>query len=306
MGTLMNLTKRAAFLASLTVVAGGLATTAPAAATPDTATAPCLLDLGKVDAAGGVGGPRITATQPPTREDGSTTPKVFSPGAVRLSSTWSYYLGVDGGITSSGFVVQGSTLYSAGYTVGGSNPRSDKLAIGGGWADYKALDNSVFQGSPGSPNVRNYSYGLRNDGVLSRWKVGSGWQALGSAAGFASVKAMTLISQTSTYDTFLANTRGGALYTIRIPISSPMKPVVKQVRAGTWQGFEYLVAQRCGAQSTLLAAVDTDTKSAYLYAVSHANGTSTVINSLGKLPGTFADPVYFNDNAEGNPPLNGE
>ena len=28
---------------------------------------------------------------------------------------------------------------------------------------------------------------------------------------------MALISETKTYDTFLANTRGGALYTIRIP-----------------------------------------------------------------------------------------
>ncbi|WP_371406163.1 hypothetical protein OHA10_11470 [Kribbella sp. NBC_00662] len=33
--------------------------------------------------------------------------------------------------------------------------------------------------------------------------------------------------------------------------------------------------------------------SGYQYAVGHANGTSTVINSLGKVTGTFPDPVYF-------------
>jgi hypothetical protein len=30
-----------------------------------------------------------------------------------------------------------------------------------------------------------------------------------------------------------------------------------------------------------------------LYAVGHANGTATVIQSIGKVPGTFNDPVYF-------------
>ena len=30
-----------------------------------------------------------------------------------------------------------------------------------------------------------------------------------------------------------------------------------------------------------------------MYAVGHANGTATVINALGKVGGTFPDPVYF-------------
>jgi hypothetical protein len=46
-------------------------------------------------------------------------------------------------------------------------------------------------------------------------------------------------------------------------------------------------------QGTLLLGIDKDTKSAYLYAVGHANGTATVIQGLGKVPGTFNDPVYF-------------
>ena len=104
---------------------------------------------------------------------------------------------------------------------------------------------------------------------------------------------MTLISKTATYDTFLMNLRGGALYTARFPTSVPMKPVVKVVRKSTWQGFESLTAQKCGQYGVLLLGIDKDTGSGYMYAVGHANGTATVIKSIGKVPGTFADPVYF-------------
>jgi hypothetical protein len=82
--------------------------------------------------------------------------------------------------------------------------------------------------------------------------------------------------------------------------------VVKKVRSATWQGFEFLVAEKCGSQSTLLAAIDKDSGSAYLYAVGHANGTATVIKGLGKVPGNFTDPVYYLHTAEGNAPLFGE
>jgi hypothetical protein len=104
---------------------------------------------------------------------------------------------------------------------------------------------------------------------------------------------MAVISKQPTYDTFIANTKGGALYTIRIPVSSPLKPVVKQVRTRTWQGFETLIAHKCGQYGTLLLGIDKDTQSGYLYAVGHANGTSTVINGLGKVNATFSDPIDF-------------
>jgi hypothetical protein len=44
----------------------------------------------------------------------------------------------------------------------------------------------------------------------------------------------------------------------------------------------------------------------YLYAVGHANGTATVIKGLGKLPGTFKDPVNYLVGPETADPLNGE
>jgi hypothetical protein len=70
-------------------------------------------------------------------------------------------------------------------------------------------------------------------------------------------------------------------------------PTSRVVRGSTWQGFEQLIATKCGASGTLLLGIDRDTKSGYLYAVGHANGASTVIKSLGKVPLTFSDPQYF-------------
>jgi hypothetical protein len=138
-------------------------------------------------------------------------------------------------------------------------------------------------------------YSLRANGTLTRWddKGGFGWTNPRSAGGFAAVKTMTLISQTATYDSFLAITRGGALYTIRLPLTSAMKPIVKKVRDSTWQAFDTLIAEKCGQYGTLLLGIDKDTQSGYLYAVGHANGTATVIQGLGKVPATFADPVNF-------------
>jgi hypothetical protein len=119
------------------------------------------------------------------------------------------------------------------------------------------------------------------------------WKAYGSAPGFAAVKSMTLISKAAAYDTFLANTRGGALYTIHIPVNAQLRPVVTKVRAATWQGFETLVAGPCGNYGTVVAGIDKDTKSAYFYTFGHADGAQTRITGHGKVPGTFADPVYF-------------
>jgi len=50
---------------------------------------------------------------------------------------------------------------------------------------------------------------------------------------------------------------------------------------------------RYGAAGTLLLGIDNDTGSGYLYSVGHANGAATVIRSIGKVPDSFTDPVYF-------------
>lgn len=280
------------------------------------------MSIGSVTAAGDLGGAGVQATKPPTRTAEplvgrlATPPHLFPAGSAKLSTTWEHSFGIGSDFREYGNVVLGSTLYNATFEFDGIDGRSSTAIVGGGWGNYKAI------ASPNYDNLhsvrRNYLYGLRNDGVLFRWTtwgvethwnnpVGSnlGARRLGSYPGFSSVKAMTLISQTATYDTFLANLRGGSLYTIRIPVTSPMTAVVKKVRSTTWQGFEFLVAERCGSQSILLTGIDKDTGSAYLYAVGHATGTTTAIQFRGKIPGTFSDPVYYLRHPELNN-LNGE
>ncbi|WP_020392524.1 hypothetical protein [Kribbella catacumbae] len=294
--------RRASILASVAVLSTAIVL--PATPAFAKAAAPCVMDLSSVTAAGDIVGSQVYANTPPETVP-STVKKVFKPGAVRLSSTWDYTVTPASEGVGTGLVVQGSVLYSATYTIGGSNPGSRVTAIGGGWGTYKAIETSFYQKAP---VLRKQLYGLRTDGVISRWSAGDRgtWRAQGSAGGFAAVKTMALISQTPTYDTFLANTRGGALYTIHIPTSSPMKPIVKRVRSSTWQGFEYLVAEQCGAKGTLLAGIDKETGAAHLYAVGHATGATTVIQPIGKIPGTFNAPVDFLTSAESKPPLNGE
>lgn len=293
--------KRASAVAASALLLGGLATTtAPATAAPAAATAACQTPVGSVTPAGDLANNVITASNPPTVTH-STGQHMFAPGVARISSSWTYTLLNPVGYYDTGYVVLGSSLYHAQYGQGtDGKPINSVSKVGGGWGNFTVVEESFYWGK----TFRGAVYGLRNDGVLYRWT--DGFKKVSSYPGFAAVKTMTLISETATYDTFLANTRGGALYTIRIPISTPMKPIVKQVRTSTWQGFEHLVADKCGTQSTLLTGIDKDTGAAYLYAVGHANGSSTVIQGLGKVPGTYKDPVYYLNTAEGNAPLFGE
>ncbi len=290
--------------------AGGAALTAAAltpaaaqgAATPGTtaqrAAAACGIWQGSVTATGQHTSSRPTATTPPTVLGKQVTNGVFKPGQIRLSARITSEPDV-GGPLRYGYVVIGDGLYWTNYavdaTTGQIDPNKPLLLrrAGGGWTPFTFLETSTYETIDGNVS-RSVAYAMRENGVLYRWKIVNGtWVRNGSYAGFSAVKSMTLISKTPTYDTFLANTRGGALYTIRIPSSVPMKPIVKQVRTRTWQGFEVLSAMACGKNGTLLLGIDKDTKTGHLYAVGHANGLSTVIQSRGKVPATFGDPVYF-------------
>lgn len=263
--------------------------------TGDASAGKCAMDLGSVTAGGDHRLQRITGNSPPTRTSGGVVASDLFDDQVRLSG--SVFSAPDPrGVYVAGHVIVGGTLVYNGYTlVTGRGFDRDSIrreVDGGDYGDIVAFEESRYREGASVP--RTTTYGLRGDGVLLRWtSTSGGWRVTGTASGFASVKAMTLISKTRTYDTFLANTRGGALYTIHIPTTSPMKPVVKPVRTRTWQGFEVLIAQKCGKQGTLLLGIDKDTRSAYLYAVGHANGTATVIQGLGKVPGSFNDPAYF-------------
>ena len=262
------------------------------------ASAQCLVPLGSVSATGDAQWQNLVATSPPSDQGlGLVAHDLYPDGRVRLSTAM-VEEPTPGGLRVFGYVVIGSALYGTSYDTlvdGSVVPESVQLGrIGAGWDSFVALQESRYSPFGGSFSRTN-EYGLRNDGVLFRWTVDNlgVWRNVASAPGFAAVKSMVLISKTRTYDTFLANARGGALYTIHIPTTAPMKPVVTKVRTSTWQGFESLIAEQCGAQGTLLVGIDKDTKSAYLYAVGHAHGASTVISGIGKVPGTFDAPLYF-------------
>jgi hypothetical protein len=78
-------------------------------------------------------------------------------------------------------------------------------------------------------------------------------------------------------------------------------------RTRTWQGFEKLLASKCGNYGTLLVGIDKDTRTAHWYAVGRANGTATVINHLSASGPSFKDPVYVRwGGTPGIDPLNGE
>ncbi|TDW24459.1 hypothetical protein [Kribbella kalugense] len=260
--------------------------------------AACYVLPGSVTAGGAQTSQLITATSPPTARATTSYSDIYPDGQVRLSGTITNDPDITGtGGAFYGNVVMGSTMYASTYylTEAGDVDRSKVYLtkVGGGWGDATFFDTTGYWKYPAPPEFIT-QYSLRSNGTITRWENGSMWANKQTATGFAAVKTMALISQTATYDTFLANTRGGALYTIRIPRTSPMKPIVKKVRDSTWQGFESLVIEKCGQYGTLLLGIDKDSRSGYLYAVGHANGTATVIKGLGKVPATFADPVYFN------------
>jgi hypothetical protein len=278
---------------------------ATSTAVPRVATAVCTVSVGSVAADGSNRMTGVTSDSPPVAISGLMGRDLYPDGQVRLSGPMNSRLGT-AGYEITGLVVLGDVMYTGYYLsdYGTGNVDGSSLTrVGGGWSSFVAFDEAYSKYSTNA-------YGLRSDGVLFRWSLPNGpwgaWLKKVSYPGFAAVKSMALISQTQTYDTFLANTRGGALYTIHIPKTSPMKPVVKLVRRTTWQVFEALVAERCGQYGTLVVGIDKDGKAAYLYAVGHANGTATVIQNRGKLPVPFGDPVYFhwtNDGTVTQPPF---
>ncbi len=251
--------------------------------------------VGSVTPSGGHGSKAVYANSAPVTNKEYTD--IYPAGAVRVSGSTSHDPDVPGyGGSVSGYVVMGSSMYESGYrlTEDDEVDRTHPLyaRVGGGWGDTTFFETTRYWREP-TPQGLTTQYQLRSDGTLTRWVMDSIWTDKQSAGGFAAVKTMALISQTITYDTFLANTRGGALYTIRLPRTSPMKPIVKKVRASTWQGFEAMVIDKCGQYGSMLVAIDKDTQSAHAYAIGHAKGTATVIQGLGKVPATFADQVYF-------------
>ena len=296
-----NWTKYGGILAA-GVLSTGILTAGLASAQPTSSTAAsgatCSIKVGSVTA-GGDHRMQTFATDGAKVVDKIVAKDIYPDGQVRLSATVRFGAAEVGGDAHTGPVIMGSTMYDTSYLTpagGGTVSQKQVTRVGPGWGVYRSLDRSTVVTATAQ---RDTEYSLHNDGTLYRrnvrYKNGvpsrqiTGWQS-----GYRGVKAMTLISQTATYDTFLMTLTSGKLYTARLPLAGGhlIPGVVKQVRGSTWQGFESLVAAPCGP-GTLLLGIDKDSGSGYLYHVGHANGTATAITSLGKASGTFKDPVYF-------------
>lgn len=303
----------AAALAGLTMLGAALV---PATANAQSTATVCGIGLSTVTPGGDDKQLSVKATTPPTSGAFMGPKGLYPDGKARLAGAVGREPVVPGGVQVNGYLVLGTDMYSMGYTTDGSGtevyPGSFGLTrVGGGWgADYTYFEESTY--TEGFTYGRHNTYALQNTGKLTRWTVGGsakGWHSKQTTSALpAGIKTMALISQKRTYETFLATTAAGALYSVRVPTTGTMTPIVKLIRSSGWQGFETLVADKCGTQSTLLLGIDKDTKTGKLYAVSHANGTATVIQGLGNVTGTFDDPFYarqFVDTPEaGN--LNGE
>jgi hypothetical protein len=305
-GTKRPITLATAAAALLLTATQATTSTASTSAVNATA-ADCRIDAGGASSTGDHLSHLFMSSRPVTRQDQLRARGVFAPGQVRLSTDFQVRPG-RGVQVMSGQVVIGSGLYTLHYPVFDGQDRPYEVIIdrvGGGWDRFAGLTSSrPVASEPATATQR--LYGLRDDGTLYRWTITGTAYRSASYPGFAGVKAMTLLSRTSTYDTLLMTMRNGALYTVHIPLTTPMRPVLKVVRSSTWQGFETLMASRCGQYGTLLLGIDKDTGSGYLYAVGHANGTATVIQSIGKVPGTLADAVAFRWTQQAEQPLFGE
>jgi hypothetical protein len=303
--------KRAAGLLGVVMAAGALVQATPASAGTTEPPPFCQLALGSTTIGGDLILRALYGTVPPSASASTWGGKDLMPdNQLKVAGGLGLQVNADQtGVSRRQYVVLGSTLYLLTYDVKGYSGEVDpasmnRTPVGGGWGSARYVENSRY--NVGSKLVRNNAYAVIGDTIV-RWTVdGTSFTRKATYTGFSAVKTMALISQTAGYDTFLANTRAGALYTIRIPATG--KPVVKVVRRSTWQGFEALVASPCHGNGTMLLGVDKETGAPYLYTIGHANGTATVITALGKVPRTFAEVAYsrYYDDTQDYNQLSGE
>ncbi|NEA31727.1 hypothetical protein [Streptomyces sp. SID13031] len=301
-------------LAGAAVLAVALGSTvAPASAEVSaTAAAPCSLDLGSVTTAGAQTTRTITATSPATVGAVKTTPGVYQPGKVEHITTFTS-IPSGTGASRTGKAVIGGVLYTTSYGVlanGQVDPAHPvvQTRVGGGWTKHRWIEQSLYMSPDPLEPKRSSLYAQDTTGLLARWTLdGTTWRNTGGIGGLTVAKSMTLISRDYYQDTFVLNTRAGKLMTVAVPNVFPMQTYGTTLRNSTWQVFEQLIATRCGPDGSLILGIDRDTNSAYLYQLNHVAypGTSTVIKSLGKVPGTFTDPHYFRY-APKYDPLNGQ
>lgn len=246
---------------------------------------PCASWVGWVQPTGLAQHADITPAKPPKSEQWED----FQFVGARSSGTW--YLAANNSATRVyfyGLFLQSGNLYRhtsyVNEDTGVITPSATR--VGSGWTSFKTIATSNY--SVTTPR-HAHLYGLNSNGSLYRYaQIGAGFKALGSFPGFRSFKAMTVISETPTYDTLLMTTTAGAIYTVRIPVAATTKPVLKLVRSTGFAAYEALTAHGCGTRGgSLIVGVDHDTDAGYQYAFSKFNGAATAMTSYGKVPAVF-------------------
>jgi hypothetical protein len=254
------------------------------------AAAACIQTVGWVTSIGTAPWVDVTPANPPKPPIANAYPP-YQFTAARASASWYLVYNAAGTqLHMSGLHLQGGNLYrQTTYIYSDDTVKATVAKVGSGWTNFKAIATSNY--AVAKPR-HSYLYGLNSDGNVYRYAAsGTGFKALGKFGGFRSFKTLTVVSETATYDTLLMTTKAGALYTIRIPITATAKPVVKLIRSGGWQNFESLVVFGCGTKGgALITALDHDTDSGYLYAMSKANGKATALTGYGKI----GESVNFN------------
>jgi hypothetical protein len=276
--------------------------------TPQTkaASAACQVAAGAITAAGVNSSYVVTATRPV----GVAPLTPFKLFGARTSSTWYAWLTSKNVTYYAGFVLQGSNLYAGAETYSrpeGQPPVTSSKKLGAGWGGFTALTSSNYY-VKGTTRPHLFLYGLHSNGSLYRYSVNGPTgpiSSYGSAAGYGSFKSITVISETLGYDTLLATTKAGALWTIHLPVTAPLKGTLKAVRTTGFKQYDKIVASRCGS-STLLTGFDNTAKSLTVYAMSKANGSKTVVNTIGSAPATHNGLVHFLYTGSGSPSLIGE
>lgn len=257
----------------------------PSAKAAKAAASACEVEVGAVTAAGTNAGYRIIATKPVTA-GGFRPNKLFS---VRASSTWYDWQGSGTGHYYAGFVLQSGNLYATAESYKTSTttiPVISSKKLGTGWTGFSALASSTYYNqSTGVGHM--FLYGLHANGSLYRYSINGTTgpvSAAGSAPGYKSFKQITVISETAGYDTLLATTKTGAIYTIHLPITQQLKGTLKAVRTTGFAAYHQIVAQRCGNNGgTLLTGFNNTANTATVYALGRAKGAQTVVNTIGSV-----------------------
>jgi hypothetical protein len=258
----------------------------PGAVKPLAAGGPCISYVGVPTVAGTM--QEIDAT--PSAHPTAVSYEPFNYVSTRANATW--YGAVNAAGTQFyyyGLMLQGSSLYRHTTYLPADEtkpPVPTFKKVGTGWSSFKSIATSNY--SVAQPR-HAYLYGLNTNGSLYRYQiVGAGFKALGPLPGFRGFKAMTVVSESATYDTLLMSTNAGALYTVHIPIAAGAKPVLKLVRSTGFAAYESLVAQGCGTRGgTLVVAVDHNSQTADQYAFSKFNGAATAVTKYGNIPAVF-------------------